>query len=125
MILIGTLISLYLLNKQPNSPVIPIPTSKPTPTPTPRYYPYLNQPADYVGVISQIAEDFRTITITRDDESQVVLNLETNVPFYHLIQTNPNTNVETLSVTSLRIGHVLSVYTKDKNVVALFVAYDN
>lgn len=96
----------------------------PTPTPTPFYFSYINQPADYVGVIETI-ESPEQISLARDDGSKVILNLKPNVPIYQIQWQDEQLAIQTQTTKILEIGDELSIHTEDKNVLAIFVLHNN
>lgn len=98
----------------------PTPILTPSPTPTPPYFAYISRPANYVGKVESLNLP-QEISLMRDDQSKIVLQLEENIPIYLLTYTNQIPQVTVSTVDQINIGETLSVYTEDKNILAIFV----
>ncbi|PIZ46186.1 hypothetical protein CO180_02465 [candidate division WWE3 bacterium CG_4_9_14_3_um_filter_41_6] len=121
-IVTSTAISTYFLIYKPQAvSTSPTDRPKPTPTPIPEYLMFLQARADYVGIIERIDQGNDTVTVLRDDGSRIQLTLNPFTHIYLVAQFQPQTSQVTISDQSaLREQMVVSIYTQDKSIQALF-----
>lgn len=102
------------------------PTNTPSPTPTPHYFDLIHQPPNFVGTIKENPTT-NQITLQRTDGSEAILDLQPNIPVYSLKGWTSNNLpiIEVVSVDQLTVADTLSVYTKENNIIAIFIFEDN
>ena len=100
--------------------VTPTPTEIPTPTPTPPYLAYINEEPNYAGIVESVQLP-NLITLARDDGSKVVLTLQSDTQIHQITYDDTEPLVTDLSIDQITQGAKLSVYTKERNIVAVFL----
>ncbi len=117
-IIITAITSYYILVI--NQSDVNLPDIKPSATPTPAYLPYLTRPASYVGVIESMS--INEITITREDQSKVLLTVNPNVPIYQVVnRIGQIPDIITRQLSELQVGDTLSVYADVRSIKAIFL----
>ncbi|NTV30495.1 hypothetical protein HGA91_00755 [candidate division WWE3 bacterium] len=121
LICIITMPMLVYRSKSNKQTQISEPTSTPSPTPTPPYLSYLERQADYTGTVESVKLP-NEITLAALNQSKLELQLEPNIPIYISKEMSSGSHdITVTTVNDIQIGMTLSVYTKDHNILAIFI----